>query len=243
MTKPLLVFIPGMWEGVAVFDPVLHTLRTQHGYQALVLPLISTGTNGYNTKLYNNDVTAIRRRIEELVEVRGQEILLIMHSAGALAGSDAIEDLGLPFRKARGLLGGIRKLVYLIGELMYEDLDYPPAAHFLEYTDGVLRCRDPEQTLFNDFHPTSAVLNAKLLSWQPMTYASTLKVSYCAWREIPSVYLCCTLDQVIPLQVQCQMAAMAGAETESCDAGHMVMLSQPHRVVDFIVRAARSTEG
>ena len=31
---------------------------------------------------------------------------------------------------------------------------------------------------------------------------------------------------------------MAGAETESCDAGHMVVWSQPEKVVEVVLKAA-----
>lgn len=52
------------------------------------------------------------------------------------------------------------------------------------------------------------------------------------------MFLCCAQDQVIPLEVQRQIAEMAGAEMETCDAGHMVILSQPERVVEFVREAA-----
>ena len=98
--------------------------------------------------------------------------------------------------------------------------------------------RDPIRSLFNDFPPAEAEKHAQNLSWQPAAYIESIHVSYCTWKDIPSVYLCCTRDQVIPLEVQHQIAAMAGAETESCDAGHMVILSQPERVVEFVRKAA-----
>lgn len=69
-------------------------------------------------------------------------------------------------------------------------------------------------------------------------YIESIHVSYCAWKDIPSVYLCCTKDRIIPLNVQHKIAAMAGAKIESCDAGHMVVLSQPERVVEVVRRAA-----
>ena len=97
---------------------------------------------------------------------------------------------------------------------------------------------NPLPSLFNDFPADEASAYAQALSWQPSTYIESIYVSYCAWKEIPSVYLCCAQDRVIPLEVQRQIAAMAGAETESCDAGHMVILSQPERVVEFVRRAA-----
>lgn len=97
---------------------------------------------------------------------------------------------------------------------------------------------EPLTTLFNDFNSHEAEHYANQFSWQLATYVGSIHVSYCAWRDIPSVYLCCTQDNMIPLDFQYQIAAMAGAETESCDAGHMVVLSQPDKVVEVVLKAA-----
>ena len=126
MSKPTLVFIPGLWEGPTVFSDVIHILQTQHNYPTLVLPLISTGTNGPTAKTYTDDVASIRSAVQDLVDNQGKELLLMMHSAGAFTGSDAIKDLGLPFRTSHGLAGGVRKLVYLSGALLPEYSDHPP---------------------------------------------------------------------------------------------------------------------
>lgn len=99
-------------------------------------------------------------------------------------------------------------------------------------------CRDPVHTLFNDLSAAEAEKHAQELSWQPATYVESIYINYCAWKDIPSVYLCCTRDQMIPLGFQHHIAVMVGAETESCDAGHMVVLSQPERVVEFVRKAA-----
>lgn len=242
MSKPTLVFIPGLWEGPTVFADVLHILDTEHDYLTHVLPLISTGTNGSTAKTYSDDVAAIRTAIHYLVDIKGQELLLIMHSAGGYIGSDAIQDFGLPFRKSHGLAGGVRKLVFLTGALMPEDSDHPTVP-FLHTVGEKMYSRNPLPFLFNDFTRPAAELHAVALSWHPATYIPSIHVNYAAWREIPSVYLLCTLDRVIPLEMQRQIAAMAGAETESCNAGHMVMLSQPERVVEFVVKAAAAAEG
>ena len=99
--------------------------------------------------------------------------------------------------------------------------------------------KSPLTTLFHDFPAAEAEIHARPLSWQPATYIESVHVSYCAWKDIPSVYLFCTQDRIIPLEVQCKIAAMAGARTESCEAGHMVILSQPDRVVEVVLGAAR----
>ena len=99
-------------------------------------------------------------------------------------------------------------------------------------------CRSPLSAFFHDFPAAEAETRAQELSWQPATYIDSIHVSYCACKDIPSVYLCCTQDRIIPIEIQCQIAAMAEAETESCDAGHMVILSQPERVVELVRKAA-----
>lgn len=98
--------------------------------------------------------------------------------------------------------------------------------------------RSPVIALFHDFSGAEAESLAKALSWQPEGYRESIHVSYCAWKDIESVYLCCEEDRIIPLAFQQKIAAMVGAEVEICDAGHMVVLSRPERVVEVVLRAA-----
>ena len=59
-------------------------------------------------------------------------------------------------------------------------------------------------------------------------------VTYCGWKEIPSVYLVCENDQLLPLHLQLQWADMAGSKIEKCSAGHMPFLSIPERVAEVV---------
>lgn len=63
---------------------------------------------------------------------------------------------------------------------------------------------------------------------------------YCGWREVPSVYLVCKSDGCIPVALQRQFAELAGSKVEECEAGHMVMLSMPDRVVEVIKDAIKA---
>ena len=65
-------------------------------------------------------------------------------------------------------------------------------------------------------------------------------VTYCGWKDVPSVYLVCEGDQAIPPPLQEQLAGMAGSKIEKCAAGHMVMLSMPDKVVEIIEGAVAS---
>lgn len=60
-------------------------------------------------------------------------------------------------------------------------------------------CRELVHTLFNDFPAAEAEKQAEELSWQPATYVESIYISYCAWKDIPSVYLCCTQDRCTTL--------------------------------------------
>lgn len=105
---PLVVFVAGWWEGISPFESISQTL-TKFGYTNLTLALPSTGTiNG----TFTNDVRIVRSVLESIVRA-DQEVVLVMHSAGGIVGSAAIEGLGKSAREANGMKGGILKLVYL----------------------------------------------------------------------------------------------------------------------------------
>lgn len=129
MSVPTLIFIPGFWEGAAAFSKVVKILESEHSYPVKVIPLISTGTEAPNAKTFSDDVDAIRDVAAELAN-DGREMVFIMHSAGGFIGSQALAGLGLPRRKQRGEVGGVRKLVYLTGALLPEGSDHPPVPFF-----------------------------------------------------------------------------------------------------------------
>ncbi len=80
--------------------------------------------------------------------------------------------------------------------------------------------------MFNDIPAEEAEVFIKdHVSYQPASGWDDEKISYCGWRHIPSVYLCCEGDALLPASVQHQIAEMIEAEVERCTASHMVVLS------------------
>lgn len=57
---------------------------------------------------------------------------------------------------------------------------------------------------------------------------------YCGWMEVPSVYLVCEADRLIPAEWQLQAAGRAGSEILRCTAGHMAPLSMPEKVLEVV---------
>ncbi len=129
MTLPTLVLVPGFWEGPTVYNLIASTLSSAHSYPTATIPLASTGTAPPHAKTFTDDVAAVRTPLQELV-ASGKEIILVMHSAGAFIGSQAIEGLGAEARKAKGEEGGVRKLVYLTGALFPEGAEHPDQPFF-----------------------------------------------------------------------------------------------------------------
>ena len=100
-----------------------------------------------------------------------------------------------------------------------------------------MNCLTPEKLLFSDLDDTIAASWTKKLQTQPAADWDDT-VTYCGWKDVPSVYLVCEADAVIPSPMQMQLAESAGCEIERCNAGHMVMLSMPQKVVEVVKKAA-----
>ena len=98
-------------------------------------------------------------------------------------------------------------------------------------------CKDPEKLLFSDLDEVETQKWVKTLKPQPSTGWAGM-VSYCGWREVPSLYLVCEKDMLLPAELQMQFAALAGSEVVKCGAGHMVQLSMPEKVVEVVKKAA-----
>ena len=99
-----------------------------------------------------------------------------------------------------------------------------------------MNCVTPRKTLFNDLSDADADEWGKKLKSQPSEgWDGT--TTYCGWEDVPSIYLVCEKDAVLPEAVQLQMAGLAGSKVVKCAAGHCVMLSLPEKVVEVIEEA------
>ena len=123
MTKPTLVFVPGIWVGPEVYDSVAATLYDHYGYTIIPISLPSTGRESPNAPSMKDDADAIRAALIPLID-DGQELVMILHSAGGFLGSGAIEGLGVEVRAKEGKKGGVSKLVFLAAALPEVGFDH-----------------------------------------------------------------------------------------------------------------------
>lgn len=121
MSKPALIFVPGIWEGPLAFAEV-RPLVEAAGYETHAVSLASTGVPfsiDPKSPSMDDDIKAIRDQVEPFV-LSGREIVLVMHSAGAFLGSDAIQGLTKKARAKDGKAGGVMHIIFLSGGVVPE---------------------------------------------------------------------------------------------------------------------------
>jgi Alpha/beta hydrolase family len=106
----------------------------------------------------------------------------------------------------------------------------------LQKAKGEMHCVSPETTLFSDLSFSETERWMRELKCQPGEGWDQTTV-YCGWRDVESVYLVCEQDKCLPKSVQEQCAKLARSQVERCQAGHMVMLSMPEKVVEVVLKA------
>jgi pimeloyl-ACP methyl ester carboxylesterase len=240
MSKPTIVMVPGLWEGTDPFSAV-STMLQSHSYPVTFAPLASTGKPSPGNPSMDDDVAAIRAVLAQLVEEKHQSVLLVCHSAGGFLGPSAMEGLVKSHREKSGLEGGVVGIVFLAGAVAPEGYMHTPRP-FMDFSlaeeKGEMWCKDVRGSLFNDFSEADAEKWIAKLNCQPSS-GWDLETKYAGWREVETTYLVCENDQVLPSQVQEQMAGLAGSAIVKCGAGHMVQITMPEKVVEIIRKAAR----
>lgn len=82
-----------------------------------------------------DDIAAIRSTISDMVDA-GEDIVLVLHSAGGFLGSEAANGLDVKTRQEAGLKGGVSKIVFLAGAVWPEGFKHGPLP-FFTYDVGV----------------------------------------------------------------------------------------------------------
>ncbi|KAI1342848.1 hypothetical protein F5Y15DRAFT_412524 [Xylariaceae sp. FL0016] len=226
-----VLFVPGSWEGPAVFDQVRQLLEAK-SIPTAAAPLASTGKRSPDAPSLQEHMAAVRDVILSHVDA-GREVVLVLHSGGGVADSNAMgDDLPIAKRKELGLPGGVRKIVAMAAGLFppgfqhqhmpFEDMLFPVhwAGGFSRQKDnGGMWCKDAEEALFHDVPDKD--------KWMPLLQPQPAEglvgvIKYAGWQNVPTTYVVADKDWVIV----------------HVDAGHMLMLAKPQEMVDIIAKEA-----
>lgn len=242
-SKPTIVLVPGAWHNPNHYTPLTNRLE-KAGYEVHALHLPSTGLNGgYPENLgdHTPDVALISSTIQRAADA-GQDVVVAMHSAGGVTGSEATKNLSKADRATSGLPGGVTHLVFIAafakpeGVAIYEPngpsawIDIGPTTTFP---------KDPVDHFYHDCDPAVVEECVKGIGRHSLA-AMWTKPTYAAWKHIPSTYLVCEADRAIPVAVQEMWIQQKGARftVERCGAAHSPFLSMPDLTAEVVRRAA-----
>ncbi|KAK0754681.1 Alpha/beta hydrolase fold-1 [Schizothecium vesticola] len=254
-SKPTLIFVPGAWFPSSSWDPVTALLASPpHNLPCVTIPLPSSHTPlppppGVPFPTLLDDITAVRTAITACTS-RGRDVVLVVHSYGAIPGHSAARGLTSPAAAAPGdgrVLGFAMLTTGFTatGVAFLEGMGgTPPPMWRADYDAGeaVLQA-DAREVFFHDLRAEEAEVWAGRLGQQalaPLTGGG--EHAYAAWREVPVWYLAARGDRALPVEAQRMLVEMARAQggdvtVREVEGGHAVMLSRPGEVAGFVAEA------
>ncbi|KIC95008.1 alpha/beta hydrolase [Flavihumibacter solisilvae] len=220
-----IVLVHGAFADGSCWSKVIPSLQ-KSGYNVVAVqnPLTSLA----------NDVTAARRAIAQM----DGPVLLVAHSYGGMVISEAGND-----PKVAGLL--------YVAALVPEDEQNANQVNammpttgiekeFLVSSDGYVSLS--QQTVNERFAPDASLQERKLIYATQVPLAASAgeeKVTSPAWKSKPSWYIVASQDKVISPELERYKAKLIKATTIELNSSHIPMISQPKKVTDFIITAAR----
>ncbi|KAF7193763.1 putative hydrolase R7 [Pseudocercospora fuligena] len=240
-----IIFVPGAWHRPQVFLPTTKLLEDA-GYNIVLIDLPSVGPPKHLPNM-DADVQEIRKNIEKAAEA-GQNVVVVGHSYGSIPSSEAIKGLDLKTRQAAGKPGGVTHLFFCAAFIIPEGQTLISAfggndLPWFRVSEDKMEVwpEGAAEICYNDLSKEEQ--DAAVAKLAPQSYqVMHSPVTYAAWRDVPSTYLYCTLDNAIPLQIQKMMveeiAKGVNISTESVEAGHSPFIGKPKETAEAIRRAA-----
>jgi pimeloyl-ACP methyl ester carboxylesterase len=230
------LLIHGAWHGAWCWDALAAGLRgAGHEVRAIDLP----GMGDDPTPLKEVTMQAWTGRVVKELADFATPAILVGHSMGGMVITAA----------ADAAPGRVSRLVYVCaflpqdGESLLSLATRPEGAtSLLQQTpsaDGVSVSVTPENArlaFYGECSAADAARAASRLTAQPLQpVLAPLRLRNAQTARLPRVYVECTQDRAIPIELQRFMAARAaGARLESLPADHSPFLSMPARLLPLL---------
>ncbi|GAB1208297.1 hypothetical protein APSETT445_007041 [Aspergillus pseudonomiae] len=257
---PTIIIVPGSWHCPKHYKYLIDGLA-KFNYEAVGVTLPSVNSSPPHAS-WDQDAQAVREVIMKSLD-SGNDVILVAHSFGGVAMSEAVKGLGKKACEEQGLKGGVVRLIYMCAMALPEGQTHvgqiqpqTPEEEELErqrqelqekyggmrFTEDGAMLLDKEvirDVFYNRCDPKDVDEAVDLLGSFP-TGPLTVPVTYTAYREIPSTYIVCENDKALPVSYQERMIAQGDGvfHVERCQEGHSPFLSNPTFIVDCIRRAA-----
>ncbi|MCJ1357554.1 MAG: hypothetical protein MMC33_007550 [Icmadophila ericetorum] len=250
-SKPTFVCVPGGSCTPRFYQPSASRL-SELGYSSMLidLPTVDAKPAKYD---FSEDVKAIRDAVKTLVEEEEKEVIVVAHSYGGVTVSEAVhESFGKRQREDNGRKGGVLRMVFISSFPLPEGAapggERGDTSKFLplQIIDvEVISVGDAKSQFFHDLPDDEASRWATEEVKPQSLGVFWSKTTYAAWRHIPTTYLICTNDRVVPLAAAEGMIAAARQiqptafdVVEKVESGHFAMLSKMEETVAVLRRAA-----
>ncbi|KAK1755408.1 Alpha/Beta hydrolase protein [Echria macrotheca] len=242
-TKPTILFIHGAWHQPWMYDPFLNELRSQ-GHEVIAPEL---RCNDYKT--YADpaaaDITFFSGLAEKLAE-EGKEIVCAMHSYGGAVGTEAMHGLGVEQRRAKGLQGGVTRLVYICGFMVMKGYTLDAAAPDVFQYQGEFKTFKEGQDVGDFFYCDLPKEEQKRLvdAFVPHPKSCSFRVpQVAAYEEIPSTFIYGTMDKAFPYKDQQALVGALTAEgikidTFTLESSHSPTMSMPKKTAELVLQYA-----
>jgi len=217
------VLVHGAWHGPWCWEPVApHLERLGAHVTAVQLPSCTPALGGLAA-----DAEAVTSAVAALPG--DLPIIVVGHSYGGVVATQA------------ELAGHVARIVYLAA--FVPDVGMSLVAHFDAIPPYAQVGRERVDlvhdlvvdTFYQDCDPAEAARWAGRLVPHAAA-AVTTPVTHASWRAVPSTYVVCTEDRVVPVDIQRLFAARATTVVD-LPASHTPMLSRPAEVAALIARA------
>ncbi|KAI0899725.1 alpha/beta-hydrolase [Annulohypoxylon nitens] len=247
--KPVIVIIHGAFFSPVHYRGLIEPLRAQ-GYVVVSPPMPTTGLDDtVGGKTYVDDVKRLLELLTPYLD-EGREAVVLGHSQGGIAASALTEGQTVEDRKAKGLKGGIKAVIYLTalaipvkGATLSGLLGgTPPPIYraegpFYVLTELALSPQSGDLRIPEDVQlglSKSLVHQSKASLEAPVQFTA-VDVT------VPKTYIICSEDPSLPPTLQETMAQAAGCKIVKIEAGHFPFLESAEKakeVVDVIVEVA-----
>ncbi|KAI1095842.1 alpha/beta-hydrolase [Rostrohypoxylon terebratum] len=247
--KPVIVIIHGAFFSPMHYRGLIDPLRAQ-GYVVISPPMPTTGLDDIVAgKTYVDDVKRLQEFLIPYLD-EGREAVVLGHSQGGIAASALTEGQTVGDRKAKGLKGGIKAVIYLTAlaipvkgaTLMGLLGGTPPPIYraegpFYVLTELALSPQSGDLRIPEDVQlglSKSLVHQSKASLEAPVQFTA-VDVT------VPKTYIICSEDPSLPPTLQETMAQAAGCKVVKIEAGHFPFLESAEKakeVIDVIVEVA-----
>lgn len=257
------IIVPGAWHPASSLEPIMEPLRAA-GYNVTGIDLASFGAEPPLND-FKADIDLVSNAIEDAAE-KGQDVVVFMHSYGGVVGTEACRGLGKKERKASGKEGGVIRLIFCtaflvdegesaeinqfgqtdiiaLGVSIMDVLNNKPLPWFIVSDNGArVEVDKPEDVFYNDLSREEAQKCIDKLAHHSYRCLGN-KLTYAAYKDIPTTYLYCAKDNAIPLFAQQKMVKDAqilgvDVDTLTLESSHSPFLSMPDEVVAACREAA-----